>query len=134
MTSTLQGAAVLVSLMALIFELRSLGVQHDEIRAASFVAMILGSLLLAWHNLKSINANAHASLYSNRSFFIVLFASLLTLLLINTVPVLQSLFKFANLTPLTLGLVCVSGALSYILIRLIRHLSRIDLLNIFKTR
>jgi len=134
MTSTLQGAAVLVSLMALIFELRSLGVQHDEIRAASFVAMILGSLLLAWHNLKSINANNQASLYSNRSFFIVLFASLLTLLLVNTVPVLQSLFKFANLTPLTLGLVCVSGALSYILIRLIRHLSRIDLLNIFKTR
>ncbi len=132
--SALQGVAVLVSLMALIFELRSFGVQHDEIRAAGFMAMILGSLLLAWHNLKPIHANNHAARYANRFFFIVLFASLLTLLLVNTVPVLQSLFKFANLSPLSLGLVCASGALSYILIRLIRHLSRIDLFFIFKQR
>ena len=45
------------------------------------------------------------------------------LLLINTVPVLQGLFKFATLSPTALGLAFASGVLSYVLVLLVRRLT-----------
>ena len=122
-SSALQGLMVLGSLLTLDYGLRQFGIGQDELRAASFVAMMMGSLLLVWLNLKSRKkkSNAKAHRKPSRGFLLALFGTGLTLLLINTVPVLQGLFKFASLTPTALGLAFASGLLSYVLVLLVRR-------------
>ncbi|MEQ1535594.1 MAG: cation-translocating P-type ATPase [Burkholderiaceae bacterium] len=120
-SSTLQGLMLLGSLLALNYGLRQFGIGQDELRAASFVAMMLGSLLLVWLNLKSKKSNGLAHRKPSRAFLLAVFGTGLTLLLINTVPVLQSLFKFATLSPTALGLAFASGLLSYVLVLLVRN-------------
>ena len=120
-SSALQGLMVLGSLLALNYTLRQFGIAQDEVRAASFVAMMLGSLLLVWLNLKSRGGNGRAHRKPSRGFLLAVFGTGLTLLLINTVPVLQGLFKFATLSPTVLGLTFASGLLSYVLVLLVRR-------------
>jgi P-type Ca2+ transporter type 2C len=125
-TSALQGLMVLVSLLALDYALRQFGIDQNELRAASFVAMMLGSLLLVWLNLKPKRGNGQSrhklSRKPSRGFLLALIGTGLTLLLINMVPVLQGLFKFATLSPTALGLAFASGLLSYVLVLLVRRL------------
>jgi P-type Ca2+ transporter type 2C len=118
-SSALQGMMVLGSLLALDYGLRYFGISQNELRAASFVAMMLGSLLLVWFNLKS---KSHGTTHRrpNRGFLLALMGTGLTLLLINTVPVMQSLFKFAPLSPTALSLAFASVLLSYALLFLMR--------------
>jgi P-type Ca2+ transporter type 2C len=120
-SSAVQGLVVLGSLLALDYSLREFGIGQDELRAASFVAMMLGSLLLVWLNLKSKKSNGQAHGKPSRGFLLAVFGTGLTLLLINTVPVLQGLFKFAMLSPTALGLALTSGLLSYVLVLLVRR-------------
>jgi P-type Ca2+ transporter type 2C len=120
-SSALQGLMVLGSLLALDYSLRQFGIGQDELRAASFVAMMMGSLLLVWLNLKSKRGNGQAHRKPSRGFLLAMFGTGLTLLLVNTVPVLQGLFKFATLSPTALGLAFASGFLSYVLVRLVRR-------------
>ena len=120
-SSALQGLMVLGSLLALNYGLRQFGIDQDELRAASFVAMMLGSLLLVWINLKSRKSNGQTYRKPSRGFLLAVFGTGLTLLLINTVPVLQGLFKFATLSPTALGLAFASGFLSYVLVLLVRR-------------
>jgi P-type Ca2+ transporter type 2C len=120
LSSTLQGLVVLGSLLTLNQALHQLGIAQDELRAASFVAMMLGSLLLVWLNLKSTRGNGQTNRKPSRGFLLAVFGTGLTLLLINTVPVLQGLFKFATLSPTALGLAFASGLLSYGLVLLVR--------------
>ena len=123
-SSALQGLMVLGSLLALDYGLRQFGIGQEELRAASFVAMMLGSLLLVWLNLKSKRGKGQwrhkLSRKPSRGFLLALFGTGLTLLLINTVPVLQGLFKFATLSPTALGLAFASVLLSYVLVLLVR--------------
>jgi magnesium-transporting ATPase (P-type) len=112
---------VLGSLLALDFALRQFGIGQDELRAASFVAMMMGSLLLVWLNLKPRGHNGQSHRKPNRGFLWAVFGTGLTLLLINTVPVLQSLFKFATLSTIAMGLAFASGLLSYVLVLLVRN-------------
>jgi P-type Ca2+ transporter type 2C len=121
-SSALQGLMVLGSLLALDYALRQFGIDQNELRAASFVAMMLGSLLLVWLDLKSKRSNGQAHRKPSKGFLLVVFGTGLTLLLINTVPVLQGLFKFATLSPTALGLAFASGLLSYVLVLLVRRL------------
>ena len=123
-SSALQGLMVLGSLLALNYTLRQFGIAQDEVRAASFVAMMLGSLLLVWLNLKSRGGNGRVHRKPSRGFLLAVFGTGLTLLLINTIPVLQNLFKFATLSPTAFGLAFASGLLSYILVLLVRHLTK----------
>ena len=128
-SSALQGLMVLGSLLVLDYGLRQFGIGQSEVRAASFVAMMLGSLLLVWLNLKPKQGNGQASHKPNRKtsrkpsrgFLLALFGTGLTLLLINTVPVLQGLFKFATLSPTALGLTFASVLLSYVLVLMVRR-------------
>ena len=120
-SSALQGLMVLGSLLALNYTLRQFGIAQDEVRAASFVAMMLGSLLLVWLNLKSRKSNDQAHRKPSRGFLLAVFGTGLMLLLINTVPVLQGLFKFATLSPTALGLAFASGLISYVLVLLVRR-------------
>jgi Ca2+-transporting ATPase len=120
-SSALQGLMVLGSLLALDYALRQFGIGQNELRAASFVAMMMGSLLLVWLDLKSKRSNGQAHRKPSRGFLLALFGTGLTLLLVNTVPVLQDLFKFATLSPTALGLAFASGLLSYVLVRLVRR-------------
>jgi P-type Ca2+ transporter type 2C len=122
-SSALQGLMVLGSLLALDYGLRQFGIGQDELRAASFIAMMLGSLLLVWLNLKSTRSNGQTNHKPSRGFLLAVFGTGLTLLLINTVPVLQGLFKFSTLSPTALGLAFASGLLSYILVLLVRRWS-----------
>ncbi len=119
-SSVLQGLVVLGSLLGLDYGLRQFGIAQDELRAASFVAMMMGSLLLVWLNLKSTRGNVQAHHKPSRGFLLAVGGTGLTLLLINTVPVLQGLFKFATLSPTALGLAFASGLLSYVLVLLVR--------------
>ncbi len=119
-SSTLQGLTVLGSLLALDYALRQFGIGQNELRAASFVAMMMGSLLLVWLNLKSTRSNDQTNHKPSRGFLLAVFGTGLTLLLINTVPVLQSLFKFATLSPTALGMALTSGLISYVLVLLVR--------------
>jgi Ca2+-transporting ATPase len=121
LSSALQGLMVLGSLLALDFALRQFGIGQDELRAASFVAMMMGSLLLVWLNLKPRGHNGQSHRKPSRGFLLAVFGTGLTLLLINTVPVLQSLFKFATLSTIALGLAFASGLLSYVLVLLVRN-------------
>ena len=121
LSSALQGLMVLGSLLALDYGLRQFGIGQDELRAASFVAMMLGSLLLVWLNLKSRKSHGQTHRKPSRGFLLAVFGTGLTLLLVNTVPVLQSLFKFATLSPTALGLAFASGLLSYVLVLLVRR-------------
>jgi P-type Ca2+ transporter type 2C len=120
LSSALQGLMVLGSLLALDYGLRQFGIGQDELRAASFVAMMMGSLLLVWLNLKSRKSHGQTHRKPSRGFLLALFGTGLTLLLINTVPVLQSLFKFATLSPTALGLAFASVLLSYVLVLMVR--------------
>jgi P-type Ca2+ transporter type 2C len=120
-SSALQGLMVLGSLLALDYSLRQFGIGQDELRAASFVAMMMGSLLLVLLNLKSKKSNDQAHGKPSRGFLLAVFGTGLTLLLINTVPALQGLFKFATLSPTALGLTLASGLLSYVLVLLVRR-------------
>ena len=120
-SSALQGLMVLGSLLALDYSLRQFGIDQDELRAASFVAMMMGSLLLVWLNLKSKKSDGQAHHKPSRGFLLAVFGTGLTLLLINTVPVLQGLFKFATLSPTALGLAFASGFLSYVLVLSVRR-------------
>ncbi len=120
-SSALQGLMVLGSLLTLDYALRQFGVSQEELRAASFIAMMLGSLLLVWLNLKPKKSNGQAHHKPSRGFLLALFGTGLTLLLINTIPVLQNLFKFATLSPTALGLAFASGLLSYVLVLLVRN-------------
>lgn len=120
-SSALQGLMVLGSLLALDYSLRQFGIDQDELRAASFVAMMMGSLLLVWLNLKSKKSDGQAYHKPSRGFLLAVFGTGLTLLLINTVPVLQGLFKFATLSPTALGLAFASGFLSYVLVLSVRR-------------
>ena len=120
-SSALQGLMVLGSLLALNYTLRQFGIAQDEVRAASFVAMMLGSLMLVWLNLKSRGGNGRAHRKPSRGFLLAVFGTGLMLLLINTVPVLQGLFKFATLSPTALGLAFASGLLSYVLVLSVRN-------------
>ncbi len=120
-SSALQGLMVLGSLLALNYTLRQFGIAQDEVRAASFVAMMLGSLLLVRLNLKSRGGNGRVHRKPSRGFLLAVFGTGLTLLLINTVPVLQGLFKFATLSPTVLGLTFASALLSYVLVLLVRR-------------
>jgi Ca2+-transporting ATPase len=121
-SSALQGLMVLGSLLALDYALRQFGIDQNELRAASFVAMMLGSLLLVWLDLKSKRSNGQAHRKPSKGFLLVVFGTGLMLLLINTIPVLQGLFKFATLSPTALGLAFASGLLSYVLVLLVRRL------------
>ncbi len=123
LSSALQGLMVLGSLLALDYALRQFGIGQEELRAASFVAMMLGSLLLVWLNLKPKKSNGQAHRKPSRGFLLALFGTGLTLLLINTIPVLQNLFKFATLSPTALGLAFASGLLSYVLVLFVRRLT-----------
>lgn len=120
-SSALQGLMVLGSLLALDYGLRQFGIGQNELRAASFVAMMMGSLLLVWLNLKSKKSHDHAHRKPSRGFLLTVLGTGLTLLLVNTVPVLQDIFKFATLSPTALGLAVASGLLSYVLVRLVRR-------------
>ena len=120
-SSILQGLMVLGSLLALDYSLRQFGIGQDELRAASFIAMMMGSLLLVWLDLKSKKNNGQGHRKPSRGFLFALFGTGLTLLLVNTVPVLQDLFKFATLSPTALGLALASGLLSYVTVFLVRR-------------
>ena len=120
-SSILQGLMVLGSLLALDYSLRQFGIGQDELRAASFIAMMMGSLLLVWLDLKSKKNNGQGHRKPSRGFLFALFGTGLTLLLVNTVPVLQDLFKFATLSPTALGLALASGLLSYVTLYLVRR-------------
>jgi Ca2+-transporting ATPase len=120
-SSALQGLMVLGSLLALDYGLRQFGIGQNELRAASFIAMMLGSLLLVWLNLKSKTSHGQVQRKPSRGFLLAVFGTGLTLLLINTIPVLQSLFKFATLSSTALGLAFASGVLSYGLVLLVRR-------------
>jgi P-type Ca2+ transporter type 2C len=122
-SSALQGLMVLGSLLALDYFLRHFGIGQDELRAASFVAMMLGSLLLVWLNLKSKKSHGQTLRKPSRGFLLALFGTGLTLLLVNTIPVLQDLFKFATLSPTSIGLTFASGLLSYVLVLMVRRLT-----------
>ena len=76
---------------------------------------------LVWLNLKSKKSNGQAHRRPSRGFLLAVFGTGLTLLLVNTVPALQSLFKFATLSPTALGLAFASGVISYVLVLLVRR-------------
>lgn len=120
-SSALQGLMVLGSLLGLDYGLRQFGIGQDELRAASFVAMMMGSLLLVWLNLKSRKSHDQTLRKPSRGFLLAMLGTGLTLLLINTVPVLQGLFKFATLSPTALSLAFASGLFSYVMVLLVHR-------------
>jgi P-type Ca2+ transporter type 2C len=122
-SSAMQGLMVLGSLLALDYGLRQFGIEQDELRAASFIAMMMGSLLLVWLDLKSARGNSQAHRKPSRGFLVAVFGTGVTLLLVNTIPVLQDLFKFATLSPTALGLAFASGLVSYVLVLMVRRLT-----------
>ncbi|BFT94479.1 MAG: HAD-IC family P-type ATPase [Minisyncoccus archaeiphilus] len=97
--SVLQGLGVLLATFALYAYVLSIGRNEIEARTFAFVSLVLGNLLLIIINL-SWHKNIHHILRSsNKTLFIVLGGTMLSLLSVLNIPFLGDLF---HLTPLHL--------------------------------
>lgn len=114
--SVFQGVVVFLAIGGLVGWLSRSGSAIDEIRAASFAALVISGSALVWLNRG--RASGHRRL--NRSMTIIFSLTGLALALVMLAPSLRELFRFAALGAEALVAVGLATSLSFVVIWLAR--------------
>jgi Ca2+-transporting ATPase len=109
--SILQGASVLVVVLAVYLLALRLGQGEAEVRALTFVAFLVSNLALIFTN-RSWSRVILSSSLRDRTLWVVTGGAVVFLAAVLYVPALARLFRFAALGPLDLALCFGAGALS----------------------
>jgi P-type Ca2+ transporter type 2C len=115
MYSFIQGISVLIAVIAVfLWFYQGNPANEATARTLSFITLIIGNIMLILVNLSRTTGLIKSFTLKNKALWVVVIGALLSLILILTVPLLQSLFHFASITVLHffiavfIGIVCVS--------------------------
>lgn len=119
--SVIAGVALFIALAGLYIMLRHQEMAHDEIRAACFVALVAGGMLITLSSLARSRINGVLRALCNRAFLVIAAVSAVMLVVVLTVPMIRELFQFAM--PTAAAMVAVGLSLMAMLVMLVAMLS-----------
>jgi P-type Ca2+ transporter type 2C len=125
--SLMQGASVLLSVLAIYFFASYRGLDESVVRALTFTTLVIGNLGLIYINRSQSRLIITTLLERNVALWLITAGVIVGLGLVLYVPFLRDLFSFASPNPLDL-LLCVAAALISILwfeiVKLVRKLRK----------
>jgi len=118
--SLLQGGAVLLTLLLVFGISHYKGYGETEARALTFATLIVGVVSLIFVNRSWSRNIFHALRSPNRAFWWVVAGAYGFLAAVIYVPMLRNVFRFAPLRPADLAICIGAGAVSFLLIELLK--------------
>jgi Ca2+-transporting ATPase len=122
--SLMQGFAITLLVLTMLLFGMKYGLASGDLRAISFVALVIANLGLIIVNLSIERSLLRSTMRQNKALTYVLLGTIALLALILEIPFLRDLFNFSELHLIDIAMALGAGLIGVVIIRWIRRMFR----------